>query len=464
MSRSLIVLAVSTLVACAGTEGLDGRPGITGQMGDKGDPGMSASPGITAVEPRTVAVGIETEVAISGVGTTWSEAASVSFGDGITVTRVRAPSANALVVDIKMAANAALDTRDIVVAQGSSTLAYRNVFTVIPLVTLATSGKAARGSVATVVVTNHDPAFEFDTSWSGSIFTGVTATLSPGTAALVRDVKPHTVTLLVGFDTDAPLGMRDLKLVSAWRRPSEVTFSFPAVFDVVDATEQVLPVGMPMNATFAEAFESALYKFTPSSTSVEMLASVTTTNGKGTPMLVAVPTGGHFTTTSLAYVNSYSFTPYSLIDYRWVAIDPSGASGVSYAVSVIQPMKSPEVEPNDSAALAQTLTPPVIVSLATMSSAMDFDYYKVAVGQGELGRALRMRSRQGDYSTDVKIELLAADGSTVMGPVDLAYHEDARSPALTTAGDYYVRLSWGRYTTSPWSTYSSRYELLVNWE
>jgi hypothetical protein len=102
--------------------------------------------------------------------------------------------------------------------------------------------------------------------------------------------------------------------------------------------------------------------------------------------------------------------------------------------------------------------------MATLTSGTDVDVYKVVVGQAELGRSLRLRSRAGDYSTDLKIELLQADGTVVASSPDTTYHEDFRSPPLTAPGDYYVKLSWGRYTTSMWSTYSSRYDLLLNWE
>ena len=56
------------------------------------------------------------------------------------------------------------------------------------------------------------------------------------------------------------------------------------------------------------------------------------------------------------------------------------------------------------------------------------------------------------------------DGSAVMSPVDVTYQEDARSPALTQPGDYYVRISWGRFSTLGWSVYNSYYDMLLNWE
>jgi hypothetical protein len=432
-------------------------------MGNKGDPGPGAPAGIAAVFPLNAVVGLKAQIAISGTAAAWTDAAAVSFGSDIQVTKVRAASPDALVVDIQVSPTAMPGAREITVAQGGESLSYRNVFQVVPLYTTVVSGKAARGSLATVVINHNDPSFTFDDSWSGTAYTGILATVSPAGTVLVRDVKPHQVSLLVSFDTDTVLGMRDLRLTTSWKRPSETTLTFPGVFDVADLNEQTVMTNAA--GSLEQPFDSALYKFTPATTSTELLASVTTTNGKGGPMLVLVPTGGHFSSYSMAFTNSYSFTPYSVTDYRFVVVDPNGTAGVDYAFSVVAPTKVTEIEPNEAISSAQEVTAlPTIVTGATLSSAMDLDFYKVTVGQAEVGRSLRMRSRAGDYSTDVKIELVQGDGTAVMAPVDINYHEDARSPALTMPGDYYVKLSWGRYSTSPWSTYSSRYELLLNWE
>lgn len=461
----LVLLAVVALTACEGPEGPMGRSGIIGPMGEKGEPGPGATAAITAVFPRSVAVGLKAQLAISGVATAWNDNAAVSFGGGdIMVLRVRAASTNALIVDVEVAPNATVGTRDVIVTQGGgSPLTYRNVFQVTPLIIKTVSGKPARGSLMAVTIEHLDPEFEFDTSWSGSAFTGVSATLSPAGTILVRDVKPHRVELLVSLDVDAPLGARELRLINSWRRPSEKAFTFPDVFEVGELVETPLP--LVAAGTLQNGFDSVLYKFTPMTSGVEQLASVTTTNGKGSPMLVLVPTTGRFTTSSMTFINSYTFTPYatSTTQYRFVVLDPSATPGVDYGISVVSPMRTPETEPNEAMA-PQGVTPPVLVTPATLSSATDVDEYKVTVTPAEVGRSLRIRTRSGDYSTDVRVELGLEGGAAVMAPVDLGYHEDVRSPPLTAAGDYVVKLSWGRYTTSTWTTYSSRYDLLLNWE
>jgi hypothetical protein len=463
MNRLALLAVVVVFTACEGPEGPMGRPGIIGPMGEKGEPGPGAQAAITSVFPRSVATGLKAQVAISGVATAWNDNAQVSFaGTDIMVTRVRAASTNALVVDIEVSPTATLGIRDVSVTQGGGApLVYRSVFQVTPLITKEIVGKPQRGSVMAVTVTHNDPAFEFDTSWTGSAFTGVTATLSPPAVIAIRDVKPHSVSLLVSIDTDAPLGQRDLRIVNNWKRPSETAFNFGGVFEVTELAE--LPMPLAATGTLEKAFDSMLYKHTSMSFGVEQLLSVTTTNGKGTPMLVLVPASGRFTASSLAFTNSHQFYPYaSTPDTRFLVLDPSNTAGVDYVVSVVTPMRVAEAEPNE-AMMSQALMVPSMVTPATISSATDVDTYKITVTQAEVGRSLRIRTR-GYYSCDIRVELTLADGTPVMAPVDDAYHENVRTPPLTTAGDYFVKLSWGRYMNSVWYSYATSYELLVNWE
>jgi len=464
MKRAALLTVVAALTSCiAGPPGLDGTNGIVGPMGEKGekgDPGVSP-PSITAVFPRSVAVGLEAQILISGTGTSWTDGTQVQFGPDVMVVKTKAASATALIVDIEVAPSAMPGTRDITVSSAGVSQHFRGAFNVLPLITMTASGRGARGSVVTVTVTHNDPAFEFDTSWNGSTFTGVSANLSPGAAMIVRDVKPHTVTLLAGIDIDAPLGMRDVRLINSWRRPSEVTFTFPAAFEVAELNEQELTASA--TGTFTRPFDSALYKFTPTLLNNELLVSVTTTNGKGAPMLVQVPSTGRFST-SMPFINSYTFIPYSTVTpYRFVAVEPTGAEGVDYTISVLVPPRAGEVEPNDTVMQAQSIMVPSIVNTSTIATAMDADFYKVTVTQAEVGRSLRMRTRAPDYSCDTRIELIGPDGTSSLAvSADTTYQEDLRSPVLSAPGDYYVKLTWGRVTT--WSSYYVRYELLLNWE
>ncbi len=465
MNRATLSIAVALAVAaCAGSgpPGPTGPMGIIGPSGDKGDPGPTAPPSITGVFPRTAVAGLKTQIAISGTGTSWTDGTQVNFGAEIMVLKTKAASPTALIVDIEVAKGATPGTHDVSVSGSGTTLQFRGAFDVIPLITMTTGGRAARGNLVTVTITHNDPAFEFDTSWSGSTYTGVTATMSPGATMIVRDVKPHSVSLLAGIDTDAPLGMRDVRVTNSARRPSEVTFTFPGAFEVTDLAETEL--SMAANGTFEKPFDSAHYKFTPPSINIEYLASVTTVNGKGTPMLVLVPSTGRFST-AMTFMNSYTFTPYTAATpYRFVAMDTSGAAGVDYTVSIIVPNRTGEVEPNDTAMTAQVVPQlPIIINTSTISSAMDVDYYKVTVGPEQAGRSLRMRTRAPDYSCDTRIELFGADGTTLLlvSP-DTSYQEDLRSPVMAE-GDYFVKVTWGRYT-SVWSSYYTHYELLLNWE
>src|SRR5438477_3691817 len=92
------------LCACSakGPEGPQGPQGPPGPPGDGFDGGASVS----GVVPSAVAQGSEYDVTLSGFATAWTDQATVSFGPGVTVSRVKAASVTSLVVHLKVAADA----------------------------------------------------------------------------------------------------------------------------------------------------------------------------------------------------------------------------------------------------------------------------------------------------------------------------------------------------------------------
>ena len=144
----IVTAALITLLACPGAWAQS--VALTGILGKQ------ALLVVDGGSPRSVAVGLKAQVAISGTATAWSDSAQVMFGADVVVQRVRAANPTALVVDIQVSPNAAPGTRDVTVSNGSgSPLHYRNVFQIVPLVTSAVSGRAARGSMMNVTVTHN---------------------------------------------------------------------------------------------------------------------------------------------------------------------------------------------------------------------------------------------------------------------------------------------------------------------
>ena len=473
MKKLIWVLgAVVVLAACGPTTGREGPPGLsgpTGMKGDKGDPGpgFAATPAIAAVSPAVVVAGQTLDVAITGADTDWTNGAVIAFGTGIVVSKVLSPSPLALIVTIAVDKAAAPGPRDITVTQNGKQTSWKGAFQINPLYKTEVLGKPGRGALALVRITSNDPNFTFDTSWNGINYLGVRATSSPASLIVVQDVKARQLDLLVTGDIDSPLGMRDLRVINQYGRPSERSFVFPQLYDFADLAEQGVDAGTPITGAFAQPYGSAEFKFQGTS-SVEVMASVTSTGGVGAPvghpMLAVMATGGKFTGLTVPLTNSYTFFPYSTPFY-FVVFDPTGAGGFNYTFTVAPLVRTAETEPNDTKETAPALVLPALQT-SSFTSGTDIDLFKVVVTDAELGRHLRVRTRYGttgQYSTDSKIEVLRPDGTVFAASTDLSYHEDLRTDALNVPGDWLVRITYGTYYP-PWTSYKANYELLVNWE
>lgn len=426
-------------------------------------------PAIAAVTPAVVVAGQSIDVAITGAATGWTNGAIVSFGEGIMVTKVISPSPLALIVSIFVDKAAVAGVRDITVTQNGKQVSWKGAFRLNPLYRAEVLGKPGRGSLALVRITSNDPDFTFDTSWNGSTYLGVRATSTPSSMIVVQEVRPRQVDLLVTGDIDSPLGMRDLRVINQYGRPSERSFLFPQLFDFAELNEQGVDAGTPIIGAFPQPYGSAEYKFQPSGPSGEVLASVTSTGGVGAPvghpMLAVMSSTGKFGGQNVPLVNSYTFTPYSTPSY-FVVFDPTGAGGFNYTFSISSLVRTTELEPNDSKETAFAVASLPLLQSASFSSGTDVDFFKLSVTEAELGRHLRVRTRYGvtgSYSTDSKVEVFKPDGALFGSSPDLTFHEELRTEALNAAGDWMIKLSYGTYSPQ-WQSYKSTYELLINWE
>jgi len=465
-----LMAGVSGCGANAGPEGPRGFTGEKGAVGKQGEPGegFMASPAIASVFPTVVVPGQTLEISITGAYTEWTNGAIVSFGEGITVSKIVSPSKVALIATVTLAKTALPGLRDITVTQNGVVTQWKNAFTINQLYRVELLGKPGRGALAMVRIITNDPDFTFDPTWNGTSYLGVRVSSSPASMIVVQDVKPRQLDLLITGDVDSPLGMRDLRVTNRAGRPGEQTLLFPQLYDFADLAELTVTPGMTYTAALAQPFSSAEFKFVATGGSAETMASVTTTGGPagaplGHPMIALMTSQGKFTGT-VALTNSYTFFPYSTPFY-FVIFDPTGAGGFNYNFNVGPLVRTVELEPNDTKENAPTLTLPLLQQ-SSLSSATDVDLFKVVVTENEVGRHLRIRTRYGttgSYNTDSKVELVNPAGDVFAGPLDVNYHEDLRTPALDVPGDWLVRISYGTFYP-PWSTYKSAYELLVNWE
>ena len=223
MKRTLWGAVLAVLAACGPSVGPEGPRGLSGPSGMRGEtgpagPGFDPTPAIAAVSPAGVVAGQTLDVAITGAATAWTNGAIVTFGEGITVSKIVSPSPLALIVTITVDRAAMPGLRDLTVTQNGKATSWKGAFRVNALYKAEVLGKPGRGALAMVRVTSNDPDFLFDTSWNGTSYLGVRATSSPSSLVVVQDVKPRQLDLLVTGDLDSPLGMRDLRSIARTRQ------------------------------------------------------------------------------------------------------------------------------------------------------------------------------------------------------------------------------------------------------
>jgi hypothetical protein len=111
--------------------GLGDLDGVAnGEISDPGGPAIPAPPTVTTVSPNSGVQGQTLDVIITGVN--FTGATAVSFGAGITVNRFTVYSATQITVNITIAGDATLGTRDVSVTTPGGTGTLTGGFTVNP--------------------------------------------------------------------------------------------------------------------------------------------------------------------------------------------------------------------------------------------------------------------------------------------------------------------------------------------
>ena len=432
-----------------------------GQRGPEGPAGpvWGGGPSISAVNPAFVAAGTSQTVLLSGFGTDWTDASTVSMGAGISVKKVTVASPTSLAVELTVAADAEPGTRDLVVTQGTQQAKHSGAFLVKPLVEATVLGKLGRGTLAIVRVVHNDPAFAFDLATSGA----VTAIAGGGVHAQVVSVSPHQVDVLVLADIGAPRGNRDFELTDRTRQLAEKTFRFPNLLEVFDVDATDLLPGMPATGTLGLPFASKLFKYTPPSTPAVSYVMTITSNAPGSlPRFITLPSSG------LAHQLA---GPYESILVRQdpsdplyvIAFDLNGMSGVDYTLDL---KSAPvEVEPNDmpeqASSIATPFNTPTLIN-GQFSALGDIDYFKVVIGANDVGKKLRVISRAGDANCDTIVDVQNDLGTSQGGPsADNVIFDQLISAPLPTPGTYFVKVYFSPQV-GLWDENKSHYQLVVS--
>jgi hypothetical protein len=434
-----VVSVALILSACAGPKGPDGTQGPPGPKGDTG-PGFMTSPSVSAVTPSRLAASLTADVSVSGFATSWTSAAQVSFGQGITVNKVTVGSNTGLLANITVAKDAMPGTRDVKVTDGSQVSTFTGVFTVVPLFDVTPVGTATRGGYWYFDVHANDPDFSFPADTDVAVAPQPT---DGGTiTADVSSLKPRAAVVQLHSDFLAPLAAYNTTLT--WDN-SMGKLPLPQ-FTLGEKVELMLGDGAPLMDVLMDAYESKLVKYTPGTTPGEVVLHVSAGAGS-TPQLILLDATGNPQSISGSMGapgpgNDLVLTGDAMGTYLALS-ETSGAANAQFTVTAIpMVMAVPEVTPDSSMDTAMPLTFDALASdtgvrVAATNEAAVNHWFKLTAGAGDVGKRFHIREHNANYIW-FTFTVHNADGSTFAQQHVSNITNDLYTPAIPAAGDYFL--------------------------
>jgi hypothetical protein len=271
------------VAACSGSDGAQGPAGTPGEAGKPADPPAVSDPSASLVSPPQGILDRELEVQIGGSSTKFQDGAKPDFGQGITVSDVTVSSPTLLVAKIKIAKDAKVGKRDVVI--GDVTAA--GAFTVLPAIDV-TSATVAQGGVVQFEIANNDTK-AFDTQAFSLDAPGV---LDLGSQASSGQAA-------VGFVMAPPLatptkGQVVVSNLDAEGKPRLSFASDPTAFEITPRAATVLAPGSS-DQTFAKPWETKLFKMSNAanaSSIVDLRMEVADPNAETVPFVFVFGNGG----------------------------------------------------------------------------------------------------------------------------------------------------------------------------
>lgn len=293
MRRSLQTFLLLGLVSACGGEPVKGEKGDSGERGDpgmggvKGDPGQ-VPPSLQVVTPPMLFAGRGALIQVGGVGTGFSAAATVDFGDpGIVVQKIELGSSSNLRVTVQVALTAKLGAHDLTVTtpaapaggQGPEQVKLKGGFAVLASLAnvaplgMMTGPTAAQGSLVKVGVRNLD--YRDNPFW--------TATHLSGSFTQVGTVTDFTIARLSALglvDALAPPGPLPTQVTNLGQLDQTLDYiadaADPAAVQVTARPPTVLTAGVTRTGeTLADNYATNLYKLTTTADNQALLLAFT---------------------------------------------------------------------------------------------------------------------------------------------------------------------------------------------
>ncbi len=279
-------------------------------------------------------------------------------------------------------------------------------------------------------------------------------------------MQPYSATFTVAIDVDAKAAKSDL-IIASGDAKSPLAFIAPSGLDIAATTAKAF-TGAALTSPIGTALNSTLFETT---LTADSLNSVTITAAAGAPTGAAptaflLPAPGHFADAAgrASSTAAASFFQEGAGKYYVVVADLGGAAGYNFtltntAASAAQSLA--EVEPNNTSATAQVATTfPFLLKAAKLAGAADEDWVKVTAPGA---KKLHARTFAGDAKADTVLQIVAADGTTVLATSsDDNYHEDLTSTAALAAGTYFVKVTAS--DVAPPAAGAEKYLMWLNFE
>lgn len=437
--------ALALVIACGG----DGEPGA-----------------VAAVFPETGYTGTTETVLISGNVTTWSDASTVSFGDGVTVVGTELVGPSSIMATVEVSNDAAPGSRTVTVDSDS----LQEGFAVAPSLALSAEGPRgtmAQGSVVTLTVANQNPSAVFDTTSEGDgLFSPITypnfsVELSGSSAvAQVASVTPTEATISVLIDVGAEVGVRDLTITNGPEGEAR-TLVLGSALDVEErSAEEFDFVGSTLEGKQEAVAASRLFAIDPAPTDgdIELLdLSIFASDENASMSMILLGPSGSFQ--ELVDIGS-ALTFTNLEGGYLIVFDRSPLTGFDYALDAgntnLGPLlaePSPEDNEDEAAALETDLNS---ITSAALTSETDADWYAVTLDEDT---TLTAFTQGGDAQSDPVLAIWdASDMTEPLAEVDNDFHETLADVPLE-AGDYYVVVSQSDYF--PYDPQQTDYNLVI---
>lgn len=400
---------------------------------------------VSGVFPSEAFIGRQVRVEISGDQSTWSNGATVNFGDGITVDQVSVASPSALFADITIAPTAAAGLHDVTVTDGGETLTLAQSFELVPPVAVKVEGTLAQGSVAFLTINNLDFLNQFDpTTDADGNFVNTSLVGPPGTSFQVSSVDAFSISAAMLIDVDASSG--PVTVTSG----ADTQVSSPGG-DMTIAPRTAMPItaGTAATGTATDAFGTQLFEFTPGAGPALVTAVALADEPNANAQLVILGASGKWAdgfqlfplTGFFGDVLRQGFASVQQTPEKFYAIyfDNSGLSGYTFSMLADSVTLTPANEvatAHANNATAQQVAAPALVNNATLASDTEVDVYKVPVAAGDIGKSVHVVTTGAGSTADVVVEVFggAAGTTSLGGPSDDALvDEDFTSTAIPAA-------------------------------